>query len=463
MKELSRRSFLQAATGLAGAGLLAACTPVAAPDDSSDMASEAPDEMVAELEMWTEMATVPWLGAMDEIVESFNNAHPGIHVTHSGFSGLAYEQATKTAFAGGAVPDFLQTDAGPGALSAFIEAEQLLDLTDVVEESKGAIYPDALDSVLYKGRYWGAPWAMTVANLMYYNADILAEHGIDPATLTTWSAFTDACETLKSAGVTPILIGAKNAWPGGHWAQHLYIRTFGVKGSVDLFLRGLDVNHESPLRFTDPAGVRVWELIKELLDNDYYARGVLSDDYPAAFGKLFRGDGAFFQTGGWLLGEWFAQENPQIDLQFMLMPAIDDIAESNADEVSFNARTLIVPKASEHPAEAPGVRQVVPPIRGTAQDLVQTSARRGASHAAVDADGKFAAGVIPPHRPAGKRTGPDYHDRAGNGLQHWPGAPLARLQRRVKRRADPRRGRRTRRESGARMARGAHVALAAQQ
>ena len=47
MKELSRRSFLQAATGVAGAGLLAACAPVAAPDDSSDMGSDAPDEMVA--------------------------------------------------------------------------------------------------------------------------------------------------------------------------------------------------------------------------------------------------------------------------------------------------------------------------------------------------------------------------------------------------------------------------------
>ena len=89
------------------------------------MEGDAPDEMVAELEMWTEMATVPWLGAMDEIVERFNGANPGIQVTHSGFSGLAYGKATKTAFAGGAVPDCLQTDAGPGVRSAFIEADQL--------------------------------------------------------------------------------------------------------------------------------------------------------------------------------------------------------------------------------------------------------------------------------------------------------------------------------------------------
>lgn len=34
------------------------------------------------------------------------------------------------------------------------------------------------------------------------------------------------------------------------------------------------------------------------------------------------------------------------------MPAIDDIPESNAAEVSFNARTLIVPKESEHSEEA---------------------------------------------------------------------------------------------------------------
>ena len=63
-----------------------------------------------------------------------------------------------------------------------------MDLTAFVEASKGAIYPDALDSVYYQGKYWGAPWAMTVANLMYYNEDILNEHGIDPATLTIWSA-----------------------------------------------------------------------------------------------------------------------------------------------------------------------------------------------------------------------------------------------------------------------------------
>ena len=352
MNRLSRRSFLQAVAGSAGVGLLAACAPVAAPADTGEVGAGEPDETVAELEMWTEMATSPRLEGMNEIVDRFNSTHAGIHVTHSGFSGLAYEQATKTAFAGGAVPDFLQTDAGPGALSAFIEADQLMDLTDVVEANKGSIYPDALDSVLYKDRYWGAPWAMTIANLIYYNAGILSEHGVDPATLTTWSAFTDACQTFQDAGVTPVLIGAKNAWPGGHWAQHLYIRTFGVKGSVDLFLRGLYVDHESDRRFTDPNAVRVWELIQELLDKEYYSRGVLSDDYPIAFGKLFRGDGAFFQTGGWLLGDWFANVEPQIDLQFMLMPSIDDIAESNADEVSFNARTLIVPRESNHPAEA---------------------------------------------------------------------------------------------------------------
>lgn len=166
MDRISRRTFLKTAAGAAGAGLLAACAPVAAPTGSGDMAADSPDKMTAELEMWTEMATSPRLEGMNEIVERFNESHPGIKVTNSGFSGLAYEQATKTAFAGGTVSDFLQTDAGPGALSAFIEADQLMDLTDVVEANTGANYPDALDSVLYRGRHWGAPWAMTIANLM---------------------------------------------------------------------------------------------------------------------------------------------------------------------------------------------------------------------------------------------------------------------------------------------------------
>ena len=47
---------------------------------------------VAELEMWTEMATVPWQGAMDEIVESFNKNYKNINVTHTGFTGPALIQ-----------------------------------------------------------------------------------------------------------------------------------------------------------------------------------------------------------------------------------------------------------------------------------------------------------------------------------------------------------------------------------
>ena len=138
--------------------------------------------------------------AMDEIVESFNKNNKNINVTHTGFSGLAYEQATKTAFAGGKVPDFLKIYAGPGALSSFIEADQLMDLTDIVNQYSNSIYPDALDSVRYQGKYWGAPWAMTIANLMYYNEDILKKNNIDPKSLKTWSSFTKACEKIKRTG-----------------------------------------------------------------------------------------------------------------------------------------------------------------------------------------------------------------------------------------------------------------------
>ena len=129
----------------------------------------------------------------------------------------------------------------PSQKSDFDEARAALlngkgESTDIVNQYSDSIYPDALDSVRYQGKYWGAPWAMTIANLMYYNEDILKKNNIDPKSLRTWSSFTKACEKIKRTGVTPIAIGAKNAWPGGHWAQHLFIRTFGVKGSVDLFM-----------------------------------------------------------------------------------------------------------------------------------------------------------------------------------------------------------------------------------
>jgi glucose/mannose transport system substrate-binding protein len=51
---------------------------------------------------------------------------------------------------------------------------------------------------------------------------MLTAHGIDPSTLTTWSAFFAACDKLVAAGVThPISLGDSGKWAASHVLEQM--------------------------------------------------------------------------------------------------------------------------------------------------------------------------------------------------------------------------------------------------
>lgn len=311
--------------------------------------TEAPTTKVnpSDVEFWSEFAGADTKPVMDRIVEAFNAEHPEFHVVHVAFAtNNDYEAAVKTAFASGEIPDVVELNAG-GWLSPYIEADQLTDLTDLVDQYAGSFDSGTIDVVTYKGRHWGVPFGKVPGNLIYYNRDVLAENGIDPATLTTWDTFMAACEQLKRAGVTPIIFGNKEGWPGAHWLGHLFYESMGVEKATELFRRGLQPGFTTDLKFTDPEAVRPWELLKQLQDDGYFSAGIVSDDFPTASAKFFNGEGAFLQTGGWLLGIQRDQA-PDFPLGYMRFPSLDDVTASDANPYVFNAVSLTVPEAAEN-------------------------------------------------------------------------------------------------------------------
>src|SRR5690606_38705296 len=134
--------------------------------------------------------------------------------------------------------------------------------TDLASEYTDNFSAGSWSVVTYRDRVWGVPFGVQPGNLIYYNKDILAEHNIDPASLTTWSAFTDALEQLKQADVTPIIFGNKEGWPGSHIWGHLLVRSMGVENANALIRRGLQPGYTTDLKFTDSAAVRPWEIMK---------------------------------------------------------------------------------------------------------------------------------------------------------------------------------------------------------
>ncbi len=369
-RRINRRDFL-AFSGLAVSGLvLASCAPSSQPTaveekpvEEKPTAEEKPTEEkpvvdekpteapVITLDYWSEWSAPPQSEAMAAILDAWNTENPDLPIKHTAFENTPYKAALKAAHAGGEVPD-LYCDDTAGWLAPYVNADQLVDLSDMfTPEIKANLDQGAVTAVTYKGKQWAAPMGTGVNNLLYYNTDILAAQGIDPATLTTWSAFTAACEKLKQAGITPIIIGNKEGWIGAHWLGHMYVRTMGTTKAVELFHRALEPGSTSTLKFTDPMSVKAWELLKELQDKGYFSDGIVSDDYAQSFAKFFRGDGAFFYSGSWLVAMQKDQA-PDLKMGYFLFPAVDGIPESDATETVGGSLGIRIPKGAKHPEEA---------------------------------------------------------------------------------------------------------------
>ncbi|MGH7354030.1 MAG: ABC transporter substrate-binding protein [Candidatus Rokuibacteriota bacterium] len=79
----------------------------------------------------------------------------------------------------------------------FARAGWLLDLSGRVrDEERAAFFPSAMAAAAWDGRVWALPWNMNVG-LLYYRADLLAKHGLQPP--TTWDELEAQVARIRAA------------------------------------------------------------------------------------------------------------------------------------------------------------------------------------------------------------------------------------------------------------------------
>src|SRR5665647_2075150 len=79
-----------------------------------------------------------------------------------------------------------------------------------------------LNAFSIDGKVYGMPTAVLPGGI-YYSQDLFDEAGISepPTTLEDVNA---AVSALKDAGVAPIALGGKDAWPAAHWYYFFALR-----------------------------------------------------------------------------------------------------------------------------------------------------------------------------------------------------------------------------------------------
>ena len=119
----------------------------------------------------------------------------------------------QTQLRSGEGPDVFAWGSGPSFGGALAKAGLVMDLTKAYEDNDWQVYDFAKQRVTFDGKVYGLPGEAETIGL-YYNKDIFSKLGLDqPKSLADVEA---ASQAARKAGLTPLAVGDKEGWEGGH-------------------------------------------------------------------------------------------------------------------------------------------------------------------------------------------------------------------------------------------------------
>jgi len=295
--------------GLSALGLTACST------DSGDASSGGDVTM----SLWQNSTTGPGQEFWDKTVADFEADNPGVTIDVQAIQNEDLDGKLQTALNSGDAPDiFLQR--GGGKMAAMVAAGQLMDITEGISDQvkdeipEGSFIANSLEDKVY---------AMPVAVLpggIFYSQDLFDAAGITeaPATITDLET---AVEKLKTTGVAPIALGAKDAWPAAHWFYFFALR----ECSPDVLAEAADTKD-----FSDGCWIKAGEDLESFAATEPYNQGFLTTAAQQGAGSS-AGLVANHQAAMELMGAWnpgviaslTPDEKPLADLSWFPFPEID--------------------------------------------------------------------------------------------------------------------------------------------
>ena len=223
-----------------------------------------------------------------EVARDFEAKTPGVKIEMSFLENEAYKAKAPTLLQSKDRPHIIYSWAG-GVLKSQVEAGVLDDITTAVGDYKDHLAPCAVAAFNVDGRLYGLPHTVSQVGFMY-NKALFAKAGIDGAKIANWDDLLDAVRKLKTASVTPIVVGGADKWPLHFYWTHLAVRIGGKQG-FQAALKGENRGFEGPVF------QRSGELFKQLVDLQPFQTGFLGFKNPDAVGYFGDGKAAMMLAG----------------------------------------------------------------------------------------------------------------------------------------------------------------------
>ena len=283
---------------------------------------------------WTSGSEQAAVGAL---IDVYRATYPEVLVLESPVAtggGITMREVIHTLMLAGEAPDSFQSY--PFGLVPYWEAGMLEPIDEVwTEEVKSAV-PDVVEDMckMPDGHYYAVPCGVQQAGVIFYNKHVFTEYGLEEP--QTWDEFWDVCDTLKAAGIDPIALGDKNAWPLTYIFRSLTAGE-GI-GYYEDFINGMVVSPDTP------------ELVNSLTKLnkvlDYVNADHAALTWDEAMGLVVKGEAAMSIMGDCGAGEFIvAGKSYPDDFDVFYVPGAQDIFGVSLDVFG-------LPKGAEHPTNA---------------------------------------------------------------------------------------------------------------
>lgn len=271
-----------------GLGIALAATGCAGGGDAGG--SGGPSGGKVTLTLWENATTGPGQQYFENAATAYHALHPDVTIRIQTVQNEDFDGKLQTALNSSSAPDiFMQR--GGGKMQAMVDAHQIqaLDLTaaDKANAGAAAVAGDSID-----GKVYAMP-TDTQPEGIYYSKDLFRQAGIT-STPTTMDELRSAVAKLKTTGVAPIAVGAKDAWPAAHWYYNFALR----ECSQDTM-----TSSAKSLKFSDPCWTRAGDDLASFLKDEPFQKGFLTTSSQQGAGSS-AGMLANHKAAMELMGNW---------------------------------------------------------------------------------------------------------------------------------------------------------------
>ena len=250
---------------------------------------------------------------------------------------------------------------GADAIS-YWEGEYLFPLREHMRDNKKYFSPEELagfmPSVMITGYYnydkskrlFGVPDPIYGFGFyhMIYNKAMFRKAGVPVPTEATdyrmsWDEFTDACDKLKAAGITPLGWGNEGGYASCWWWASYLLQTFEKGDYVRLY--------KGEIPWNDPKIVKAFSRINELYQAGYYNEGGLTLGWTEGL-NLVRNREVAMQTMYWGPNNRETYEELGDDYGMMKDPVFNPDGPLTYTLMGGGPSKYLIPTWSEYPEEA---------------------------------------------------------------------------------------------------------------